>query len=115
MALDTRVDPFHWHHMRSPIGDQKGALLLLGALVKRVSVSRLRSRTQISIALPPWAPRANATDFPSGEIAGSHTPPGAFTGLRDLPDRSYQPIWRQPAAPPVSYSSAPFPETATGK
>src|ERR1035438_3413920 len=99
--------------MRSPLGDQKGVLLIETSLVKRVSVPRARSRNHRSA--PAELLRRNTTDFPSGEMAGLKTGPGSTARLSNTPERSYQAIWFSlPAAPPFAYSRTPLSETVAG-
>src|SRR5579864_2414704 len=98
--------------MRSPWGDQKGRPLFDASLVNRVSVPRFRSRIHRSDPAPEG--RTYTTDFSSGESA-AYAAPGAPTGPRDLPVRSYQPSWLVPLPAPVEYSSTPLSDTVDGR
>src|SRR5215470_7633161 len=101
--------------MRSPLGDQTGERFC-PPVVKRVSVPRTRSRSEMS-APPPLTVRVNATVFSSGEIVGVNRRPvlGASTGVSILPLRSNQTIWfTPPAASPLQYKSTPDSEAVTG-
>src|SRR5262245_36037586 len=93
--------------MRSPLGDQPGERFC-PPVVKRVSVPRTRSRSEMSAA-PLLTVLVNATVFSSGEIVGANRRPalGASTGLI-LPVRSNQTIsFAPPAASPLQYKSTP--------
>src|SRR5262249_42361592 len=98
--------------MRSPLGDQTGAVLDDASVVRRCSASRVRSRNQRSNMGP--VPRENTTHF-SSQSAGAKTRPGTPTVPRGFPPRSYQAICRLVTdLPPLSYTSTPVSDRVTG-
>src|SRR5215469_12054515 len=94
--------------IRLPSPDHTGKMFVVGPKVKRVSVPRARSCSQMS-RLPESSPGSLAIVEPSGEIRTEIMVAGSPTGPPDLPVRSNQvSCLLFPSAAPEVKTSVPF-------